>query len=247
MSRCPTVTKVKMSSWLLASGFILCGVLLAFDIAKFEEVFTELEVTPPPLTAGVFFVGPFGCLALTVLLAGGVVLNDLRFGSRILMLTLTLAMLAMVLYVVAAVFLPVLECPVGRLGRTSPNQSLERTGDPLCGSPVAQFRRWAQSPYRLRPSYIDLEADVKGFFEHIESDVLHHALLRDLLHRGFGVEIFVVGFGFVEMHIDLLWQFFHRSFSAPIKALHVTGDSPVSLVLDSSVMGGLSPVRDLFR
>ena len=101
-------TKVKISSWLLAGGFVLFGALFALDVAKFKDIFTELEISLPRLTAAVFVIGPWGWFALAVLAAGSVILNDLRFHSRLLTPILTLLVCTVVLYIVTALFLPVI-------------------------------------------------------------------------------------------------------------------------------------------
>jgi hypothetical protein len=98
-------SRVKMISWLVAGSFVLFGAVFAVDTAKVKETFVAVNLSLPPMTSVVLAIGPLGWFALGVLGAGCVILNDLRVHSRLLLAILALVVLAMDLYVAAAVFL----------------------------------------------------------------------------------------------------------------------------------------------
>ena len=80
--------KIKVYSWILASAYLLCGVVLFLVTLKFQpwlqQAFSEVGMTLPFLTRATFVVGPYGWLLLAIASGTFVILKDLRFHSRLL-------------------------------------------------------------------------------------------------------------------------------------------------------------------
>lgn len=129
--------KVKASSWLLAGGFILLGVLLALDLTKVERICADVFIAPPHWMVPMSFVGPWGCVGLAVLGAACVVSGDFWVASRRLIPIFMFALCGMVVYVAIGLFLAVHECLAGQ---ASPNHSVELTV-PAGAATVAHLRR----------------------------------------------------------------------------------------------------------
>jgi hypothetical protein len=88
--------KIKNFSWILASAYLLCGILCFLILTKFELLLSQIAVPLPALTRIVLAVGPSGSLCLMVTIGLMALLKDLKFQSPALgpIFTIVLAMLA---------------------------------------------------------------------------------------------------------------------------------------------------------
>ena len=81
--------KMRIYSWILASAYLVWGVLLFIEVAKFREVlsgFTSL----PFLKWATIAIGPYGWLFMAVAVSTTLILNDLKFHLRFVNIIFTI-------------------------------------------------------------------------------------------------------------------------------------------------------------
>jgi len=85
--------KIRATSWVLAAGYLLFGVWLFVAVPRFRLMYSEMQVTPQPMTRYVLAVPALVWLALLVFLAAAIVLKDFRYRSHLLNLVFTAMLL----------------------------------------------------------------------------------------------------------------------------------------------------------
>jgi hypothetical protein len=94
--------KMRIYSWILPSAYLVWGVFLFFDVARFQEElsgFTSL----PFLKGATLAVGPYGWLFTAVVVSTILILNDLRFHLRFVNIIFTI-ILPLWVYCMAGIF-----------------------------------------------------------------------------------------------------------------------------------------------
>ena len=93
--------KRRISSWILASVYLVWGVLLFLAVPKFQEIVSGFNISATLVMRVIFAVGPYGCLLLAIAIGIALILNDLRFHRRFVSLFFTVTLLLWV-YCMAA-------------------------------------------------------------------------------------------------------------------------------------------------
>jgi hypothetical protein len=98
--------RIKISSCILASLYLLFGAVLFHVLPQFEGIFAGFNVPLNFWMRAMFAIGACGWLCLAAEVAIFIVLKDLRFGSRFLNLFFTLVFLFWVGCTAYALFSP---------------------------------------------------------------------------------------------------------------------------------------------
>jgi hypothetical protein len=76
--------RIKIYSWIMASAYLLCGVVSLYLVPKFQDVLAGFNLPLPFLMKATCAVGTWGWLCLSAEVGIFVILKDLKFRSRYL-------------------------------------------------------------------------------------------------------------------------------------------------------------------
>jgi hypothetical protein len=135
--------KVRIYSWILATSYMLLGIVLYLVIPKFIAIFSGFDLESPFLTRSIFAIGPFGCLFFSAIIGIIVILKDFKFPSPYLNHFFALFLVLWVGCTLISIIRPIYEAsgPIA----VSPNKSPEPTAVTSC-VPLSRAsflgRRW---------------------------------------------------------------------------------------------------------
>jgi hypothetical protein len=85
--------KKRIYSWILASAYLVWGVLLFLAVPKFQETVSGFNISATLVMRTIFAFGPYGCLLLAVAIGVAIIFIDLRFHRRFVSLVFTVTLL----------------------------------------------------------------------------------------------------------------------------------------------------------
>jgi hypothetical protein len=93
--------KKRTYSWILASAYLVWGVLLFLAVPRLQAIVSGFNISATLLMRAIFAVGPYGYLFLAVAFGFAIVFNELRFHRRFVSLFFTITLLLWVYSITA--------------------------------------------------------------------------------------------------------------------------------------------------